>query len=73
MRASELRQKSTDELVELNRERRRELFDLRFKHYTGQLMETSELRKARRDIARIETILRERELAQQAAEREGDR
>lgn len=66
MKASELREKSVDELNTLNAERRRELFDLRFKHYTGQLLDTAGLRKTRRDIARIETILRERTLAQSA-------
>jgi large subunit ribosomal protein L29 len=66
MKASELREKSVEELNTLNAERRRDLFDLRFKHYTGQLLDTASLRSARRDIARIETILRERTLAQSA-------
>ena len=68
MKASELREKSLEELSTLGQERRKELFDLRFKHYTGQLVNTAELRNARRDIARIETIIRERELAQTASE-----
>ena len=66
MKAIELREKSVDELNALNSERRRERFDLRFKHYTGQLLGTATLRDTRRDIARIETILRERTLAQSA-------
>lgn len=66
MEANELRQKSTEELLEMNQEFRRSLFELRFKQHTGQLMQTSALRAARRDIARVETILRERRLAQQA-------
>lgn len=66
MKASELREKSLDELRELNNERRRELFDLRFKHYTGQLVNTAALRGARRDIARLETVIREREIGQTA-------
>lgn len=66
MKANELRQKSIEELNTLGLERRRELFELRFKHYTGQLLDTASLRKARRDIARIETLIRERELAQSA-------
>lgn len=68
MNASELREKSLEELRELGTERRRELFDLRFKHYTGQLTSTATLRTTRRDIARIETIIREREIAQTASE-----
>lgn len=68
MKATELRQKTIEELRDNAGERRRELFDLRFKHYTGQLENTAELRAARRDIARIETIIREREIAQAASE-----
>lgn len=66
MNANELREKSIEDLRELNDERRRELFDLRFKHYTGQLLDTASLKKTRREIARIETVLRELEIAQSA-------
>lgn len=66
MNASELREKSLDELRALSDERRKELFDLRFKHYTGQLVNTAALRSTRRDIARIETIIRERQISQTA-------
>jgi large subunit ribosomal protein L29 len=64
MKANELREKSLDDLRFLSDERRRELFDLRFKHYTGQLIDTASLKKARREIARIETVIRERQTAQ---------
>jgi large subunit ribosomal protein L29 len=73
MRANELRQKSTEELRQMSQEFRRSLFDLRFKQHTGQLTQTHELRAARRDIARVETILRERELAQQSGGQKGGR
>jgi large subunit ribosomal protein L29 len=63
-----LREKSVEELRTLGEEERRNLFDLRFKHYTGQLINTASLRDARRQIARIETIIRERETVQMAAE-----
>ena len=66
MKASELRDRSLEELHELGNECRHKLFDLRFKHYTGQLLNTSELRVTRRLVARVETIIREREIAQQA-------
>ena len=66
MNANELREKRVEDLRELNDERRRELFDLRFKHYTGQLLDTASLKKTRREIARIETVLRELENAQSA-------
>ena len=64
MKASELRERSVDELQALSEERRTQLFELRFKHYTGQLVNTAELRQLRRDVARIQTVIRERELAQ---------
>ncbi|MFN3202306.1 MAG: 50S ribosomal protein L29 [Bradymonadia bacterium] len=66
MKAKDLREKSVDELKALSAELRRQSFDLRFKHYTGQLLNTAEIRVTRRDIARVETVIRERELAQQA-------
>ena len=68
MKSSELREKSLQDLRELSDECRKDLFDLRFKHYTGQLINTASLKDARRQIARIETIIRERETAQMAAE-----
>lgn len=68
MKTNELRSKSVEELKVLGESRRKELFDLRFKHYTGQLADTAQLRAIRREIARIETLVRERNLAQTAAE-----
>jgi large subunit ribosomal protein L29 len=59
MKAAELREKSLEDLRYLSDERRRELFDLRFKHYTGQLIDTASLKKARHDIARIESVIRD--------------
>ena len=59
MKAAELREKSIADLRDLSDERRRELFDLRFKPYTGQLLDTASLKQARRDIARIQTVITE--------------
>jgi len=61
--SADLRSMKTEELKALCHERRRVVFDLRFQHYTGQLRDSASLKVNRRDIARIETILRERELA----------
>lgn len=68
MNSTELREKSIDELKALDSEYRRRLFDLRFKHYTGQLVNTADLKATRRGIARIQTVIRERSLLQGAAE-----
>lgn len=66
MNALEIREKTDAELLELVETRRDELFRLKMKLYTGQLEKQQELRAVRRDIARIHTILRERELAANA-------
>lgn len=61
MKARELRDLPADELQSKEKEFREEEFNLRFKHATGQLEKTDRLRKLRRDIARVKTILREKE------------
>jgi large subunit ribosomal protein L29 len=60
--AGELRNMNQEELVAKLREAKEELFNLRFQGATGQLESHGRLRAVRRDIARIYTILREREL-----------
>ncbi|MDN5757206.1 MAG: 50S ribosomal protein L29 [Tomitella sp.] len=60
--ASELRELSEEELVTALREAKEELFNLRFQMATGQLDNNRRLRTVRRNIARIYTVLREREL-----------
>ena len=59
---ADLRVLSDDELVEKLREAKAELFNLRFQAATGQLESHGRLRAIRTDIARIYTIMREREL-----------
>ena len=52
--------------VELNTElgkMKKELFNLRFQHVTGQLENPVKMREVKRDIARVKTIIREKELA----------
>ena len=72
-RTSELRDMSDDELATRLAEAREELFNLRFQHVTGQLDNYARLGQLRRDIARIETLLRESEIAAaEAAEAEAE-
>ncbi len=59
---AELRELHDDELETRLRESKEELFNLRFQMATGQLDNNRRLRTVRHDIARIYTILREREL-----------
>lgn len=60
--AGELRESSEDELVTKLRESKEELFNLRFQMATGQLANNRRLRAVRQEIARIYTVMREREL-----------
>ena len=60
MKASELKQLTADELRSKAQEVRAELWSARMKHETGQLENTAKLRSLRRDVARVETVLRER-------------
>jgi large subunit ribosomal protein L29 len=63
MKASELRSKTDAELgVDLD-DAYQELFNLRFQKASGQLANTTRLNQVRKNIARIKTVLRERELA----------
>jgi len=60
--ATELREMTDEELVTRLREAKAELFNLRVQSATGQLDSHGRLKVIRRDIARIYTIMREREL-----------
>lgn len=63
MRASEFREMTSDDLQTRLQETRRELFNLRQQWFTGSLQDQNRLTAVRKDIARILTILRERETA----------
>ncbi|HSO94480.1 MAG TPA: 50S ribosomal protein L29 [Acidimicrobiia bacterium] len=63
MKAAELRELNDNELANRVREFREELFNLRFQNATGQLENTTRLNYVKKDIARCETLLREREIA----------
>jgi large subunit ribosomal protein L29 len=65
MKAKDVRAKDTDELLAQLKVLKTELFRLRFQAATGQLDKPHRIREVRRDIARVHTILRERELAAQ--------
>ena len=59
MKASELRQKNKDELNTMLTELSREQFNLRMQRGTGQLSRPDQIKKVRRDIARVHTIMKE--------------
>ena len=62
MKASKLRELSDDELIVRLKDTRKELFNLRFQHATGQLENTARLREAKTDLARGLTVSRQRGL-----------
>jgi len=70
MKAAEIRELSIPEIEEQLTEIRHELLNLRFQTITGQLTDTSRIRATRRDIARMETILKEKQMAEMAEESE---
>ena len=69
---AELRELTNEELTLRVREAKEELFNLRFQMATGQLDNNRRLRTVRHDIARIYTIMRERELGLSAAPDDND-
>jgi large subunit ribosomal protein L29 len=60
MNAAEIREMSDEELREQVKTARRELFGLRFQHATGELENTAGLQSAKRDLARVLTVARQR-------------
>ncbi len=60
MKAEDLRAKTADELNETLLSLKKEHFNLRFQRSSGQLEDTSQFRRLRRDIARIKTIISDR-------------
>ena len=63
MKAKEIRELSVEQLNEKVLELKKDLFNLRLQHATNQLDNPTKIADVKRDIARIKTVLRERELA----------
>ena len=64
MKAQEIRAMTSDELIQRLDDAHQELFNLRFQFSTGRLENFNRLTEVKRDIARLKTIMRERELEQ---------
>jgi large subunit ribosomal protein L29 len=65
MKVREIREMKTDELIKRISEEERNMIDLRFSHQLKQLTNTAKLKLAKKDIARMKTILKEKQLAEQ--------
>lgn len=66
MKTKELHEMTVEELNTKLKELKEELFNLRFRHAIGQLENPASLKTCKKDIAKIMTILREREIAARA-------
>jgi large subunit ribosomal protein L29 len=62
LRADEIRALSSEDLVKQLEASRKELFELRFRLTTRQLVNHRDVRRVKKEIARLQTIIREREL-----------
>ena len=60
MKASELRELTTEELLQKSRDASNDYFNAKVKHATGQLEDTAKLKSMRRDVARVATVLSEK-------------
>ena len=66
MKATEIRELSAEELAVKLTDLKKDLFNLRLQHATNQLDNPTRIAEVKRDIARVNTILREHELSEQA-------
>lgn len=66
MKAKQIHEMKTDELNSKLSELKQELFNLRFRHASGQLSNPMQMVICKKDIARVKTVLREREIARKA-------
>jgi len=69
MKASNIRELSDNELVRKLKDLKEELFNLRFQLATGQMENTNVIKGVKKDIARVMTIIRQRELSGKEADK----
>ena len=67
MKVKEIRELTTEKIVAKIKEDKEELFNLRFQQATGNLEKPSRIKDLRHDVARLKTVLRERELKEEVA------
>jgi large subunit ribosomal protein L29 len=73
MKAKELRKLSLEDLLKKEEELRRQILTLRFKKQIEGLKDKMAIRKARRDLARVLTIIREKQMEEQKKQMEGQK
>jgi large subunit ribosomal protein L29 len=72
IQAADFREKSDEELKDLVKSAKTQLFQARFENYTNRLNDTAKVGKLRRELARLETVLSERRHSKQAAAAKGE-
>jgi large subunit ribosomal protein L29 len=72
MKAKDLRERSNEDLKELEKSLAKDTFTARFKNFTNRLDDTSTINKTKRDLARVKTLLRQAELTSSAATVKGE-
>jgi large subunit ribosomal protein L29 len=70
MKAKDLRDRTTEHLQQLEKQLQGDVFQARFKNFTNRLNDTASIRKTRRDLARVKTILTQRAAEAAAASEE---
>jgi len=71
MKIHEIKEMKTEEIIQRIKEEEKNLVDLRFSHQLKQLTNTSKLRTVKRDLARLKTVLHERELQEEGSSAKG--
>jgi large subunit ribosomal protein L29 len=69
MKIYEIREMTVDEIIKRIEEEERNLIDLRFQHELKNLTNTAKIKLVRRDIAKMKTVLKEREIAESKAKK----
>ena len=64
MKVNDMRKMTTEEIMAKIKESKEELFNLRFQQATGNLEKPSRIKELRHQVARLKTVIRERELAE---------
>lgn len=72
MKIHEIKEMKTEEIIQRIKDEERNLVDLRFSHQLKQLTNTAKLKNLKRDIARLKTVLQEREVQSASVSSKGE-
>jgi large subunit ribosomal protein L29 len=72
MKIHEIKEMKTEEIIQRMKEEERNLVDLRFSHQLKQLTNTAKIKNVKRDIARLKTVLQQREIESSSISAKGE-